>query len=138
MQLDNREASMTLSIKLHTLDVTLSSMTLRVLSVVQLRNWVLFGSSLKRSLQRLSWRINCMQFGKVLLYPFTVSSDWLPVGTVYPWTALVPFNLQNLNSSIEGQAKVSPNEFIYHLIGFGEIVFKLLHPFHWPTCHKIY
>ena len=79
-----------------------------------------------------------MQFGKVLFYPFTVSSDWLPVGTVYPWTALVPFNLQNLNSSIEGQAKVSPNEFIHHLIGFGEVVFKLLHPFHWPTCHKIY
>jgi hypothetical protein len=35
---DNREGCMILSIKLHTLEVTLSSMTLRVLSLVQLRN----------------------------------------------------------------------------------------------------
>ncbi len=41
---------------------------------------------------------------------------WLLVGTVYPWTALVPFYQQNLNSSIKGQAEVSPNEFIYHLV----------------------
>ena len=41
---------------------------------------------------------------------------WLPLGTVYPWTALVLFNLQNLNSSIKGQAEVSPNEFISHLV----------------------
>ena len=31
----------------------------------------------------------------------------LPIGTVYPWTALVPFYLQNLNSSIKGQAEAS-------------------------------
>ena len=45
---------MILSIKLHTLEVTLSSMTLRALNLVQLMNWRLLGSSLKRSLQRLS------------------------------------------------------------------------------------
>jgi hypothetical protein len=45
-------------------------------------------------------------------YRLTVLSDrptWLPVGTVYPWTALVLFYLQNLSSSIKGQAEVSPN-----------------------------
>src|SRR6266550_8362542 len=36
---------------------------------------------------------------------------WLPVGTVYPWTALIPFYLQNFNSSIKGQAEASTNEF---------------------------
>jgi hypothetical protein len=51
---DNREACMILSIKLHTMEATLSSMTLRVLNLVQLRNWRLLGSSLKRSLQKLS------------------------------------------------------------------------------------
>jgi hypothetical protein len=51
---DNREACIILSIKLHTLEVTLSSMTLRVLNLVQLRNWRLFGNSLGRSLQKLS------------------------------------------------------------------------------------
>ncbi len=71
---DNREACMILSIKLHTLEVTSSSMTLRVLNLVQLMNWRLLGSSLKRSLQKLSWRISCMQFG-ILLYPFTVLAD---------------------------------------------------------------
>ena len=45
---------MILSIKLHTLEVTLSSMTLRVLNLVQLRNRRLLGSSLKNSLQKLS------------------------------------------------------------------------------------
>ena len=64
-----------------------------------------------------------MQFG-ILLYPFTLLANWLPVGTVYPWTALVQFYLQNLNSSIKGQAGVSPNgSFISHLVGFGEIVY---------------
>ena len=51
---DNREACIILSIKLHTLEVTLSPMTLRVLNLVQLMNWSLLGSSLKRSLQKLS------------------------------------------------------------------------------------
>ena len=113
---DNREACMILSIKLHTLEVTLSSMTLEVLNLVQLRNWRLLGNSLKRSLQKLSWKISCMQFG-ILLYPFTILADpWLPLGTVYPWTALVPFYLQNLNSSIEGHPEVSPNEFISYIL----------------------
>ena len=71
---DNREAFMILSIKLHTLEVTSSSMTLRVLNLVQLRNWRLFGSSLKRSLQKLNWRISYMQFG-ILLHPFTILAD---------------------------------------------------------------
>jgi hypothetical protein len=51
---DYREAYMTLSIKLHTLEVTLSSMTPWALNLVQLRNWRLFGSSLERGLQKLS------------------------------------------------------------------------------------
>ena len=56
-----------------------------------------------------------MQFG-ILPYPFTVLPNLLPVGIVYPWIALVPFYLQNLDSSIKGQGEVSPNEFIYHLV----------------------
>jgi hypothetical protein len=63
-----------------------------------------------------------MQFG-ILLYPFSVLLTWLRVGTVYPWTTLVPFYLQNLNSLIKGQAEASHNEFIPHLVGFREIVF---------------
>ena len=51
---DNRKACMILSIKLHTLEVTLSSMTLRVLNLVQLRNWILLGSSLKGGLLKQS------------------------------------------------------------------------------------
>ena len=65
---------MTLSIKSHTLEVTLSSMTLKGLNLVQLRNWRLLGSSLKINLQRLSWKASCMQFG-TLVYPFTVLAD---------------------------------------------------------------
>ncbi len=62
------------------------------------------------------------------------------IGTVYPWTVPVPSYLQNLNSSVKGQAVVSSNEFISYLVGFGEIVYPqlLLPPFHWPNCHKIY
>ncbi len=56
------------------LEVTLSSMTLRVLNLVQLRNWRLPGSSLKRSLQKLSWRISCMQFGIVTTVPHSYVS----------------------------------------------------------------
>ncbi len=67
---------MMLSIKLHTLEVTLSSMTLRVLNLVQLRNWRLLGSSLKRSLIRFHLsKIVTMQFGISVLYPFTVLAD---------------------------------------------------------------
>ena len=51
---DNREACIILRIKLHILEVTLSSMTLRVSNLAQLRNWRLPGSLLKRSLQKLS------------------------------------------------------------------------------------
>ena len=51
---DNREACMILSIKLHTLEVTLSFMTLGVLNLDQLMNWRLLGSSLKKSVQKLS------------------------------------------------------------------------------------
>ena len=126
---DDREVCMILSIKLHTLEVTLSSMTLRVLNLVQLRNWRLLGGLLKRSQQKLSWRINCMQFGISGFIPLQYCLTWLPVGTVYPWIALVPFYLQNLNSSIKGQAEVSPNEFISHLAGFREILYP---PVNWP------
>ena len=51
---ENREACMILNIKLHILEVILSSMTHRVLNLVQLRSWRLLGSSLKRSPQKLS------------------------------------------------------------------------------------
>src|SRR6266576_5507376 len=61
---------------------------------------------------------------------------WLPVGTVYPWTALVPFYLQNFNSSIKGQAEVSHNEFISHLVVFGGFIAVTF--FSLPNCHKIY
>jgi hypothetical protein len=49
-----REAYMTLSTKLHTMDATLSSMTLRVLNLVQERSWSMFGSSLRSGLLKLS------------------------------------------------------------------------------------
>ena len=49
-----REAFMILDIRLHTLGVTLSSMTLRDLNLVLLMNWRLFGISLRRGLQKLS------------------------------------------------------------------------------------
>ncbi len=95
----NREACMILSIKLHTLEVTSSSMTLRVLNLVQLRNWRLLGSSLKRSLVKLSWRISCMQFG-TLLYPITVLSDLascrycIPMDSPHP---ILPAGLEFFN-----------------------------------------
>jgi len=50
----DREAYMRLSIKLHTMEATLSSMILRALSLVQLRNWRWLGNSLKGKLQKLS------------------------------------------------------------------------------------
>jgi hypothetical protein len=49
-----REAYMTLSTRLHTMDATLSSMTLRVLNLVQERSWSMFGSSLRNDLLKLS------------------------------------------------------------------------------------
>ena len=59
-----------------------------------------------------------MQFG--ILPCFTslecCLTPWPPAGTVYPWTALVLFYLQNLNSLIKGQAEVSLNEFTSHLV----------------------
>ena len=114
---DNREACTILSIKLHTLEVTLSSMTLGGLNLVHLMNWIMLGSSLKRSLQKQSWRISSMQFGiSSGFIPLQYCLTRFPVGTVYPWTALVLFCLQNLNSSIRGQAKVSPKDFISHLV----------------------
>jgi len=51
---DDRGGCMILSIKLHTLGVTSSSMTLRVLNLVLLRNWMLLRGSLKEGLQKLS------------------------------------------------------------------------------------
>ena len=45
---------MILNIKLHTLGVTLSSMTLRDLNLVLLMNWRLLGILLRRGLQKLS------------------------------------------------------------------------------------
>ena len=45
---------MILSIRLHTLDATLSFMTLRVLNLVQPRSWSVFGSSLQSAQLELS------------------------------------------------------------------------------------
>ena len=66
----NREACMILNIRLHTLGVTLFSMTLRDLNLVLLMNWRLLGISLRWGLQKLSWKISCMQFGILPIYPF--------------------------------------------------------------------
>ena len=52
--INNREAYMILNTRLHTLGVTLSSMTLRDLNLVLLMNWMLLGVSLGRGLQKLS------------------------------------------------------------------------------------
>lgn len=54
---------MILNIKLHTMEVTLSSMTLRDLNLVEQMNWRLHGSSLRRGLQKLSYKTSCMQSG---------------------------------------------------------------------------
>ena len=78
-----------------------------------------------------------MQFG-ILLYPFTVLFDQPLVGTVYPWTALVPFYLQNLNSFIKGQGEVSPNEFISFNLLVLERILPLTILFSFPTCHRIH
>ena len=75
--INNREAYMILNIRSHTLGVTLFSMTLRDLNLVLLMNWWLLGISLRRSLQKLSWKISCMQFG-ILIYPFTWLVDQAP------------------------------------------------------------
>ena len=45
---------MILNIRLHTLDVTLSFMTLKVLNLVQPMSWRLLGNSLKRGQLELS------------------------------------------------------------------------------------
>ena len=50
----SREACMILNIRLHTLDVTLSFMTLKVLNLVQPMSWRLLGNSLKRGQLELS------------------------------------------------------------------------------------
>ncbi len=94
-------------------------MTLRVLNLVQLRNWMLFGTSLRRGLQRWSWKISCMQFGILpsVFKQCNLGHGWpnvlYLVGIVYPWTALAPFYLQNLNSLIKGQAKVCKKKFSF-------------------------
>ena len=54
---------MILNIRLHMKGATLSSMTLKVLSLVQGTSWKLFGISSKRGLPQLSLRISYMQFG---------------------------------------------------------------------------
>ena len=45
---------MILGIRLHTLDATLSFMTLKVLNLVQPKSWSLLGSSLKNNQLELS------------------------------------------------------------------------------------
>ena len=54
---------MILSTRLPTQGVTSSSMTLRVLKLVQVRRWGLFGNSLRSDLLQLSSEISCMPFG---------------------------------------------------------------------------
>ena len=62
-----RGAYMILNTRLHTMGVTSSSMTLEALNLVQLRNWSLFGNSLRSSLLQLKWRISYMQYGIIAL-----------------------------------------------------------------------
>ena len=68
--INHREAYMILNTRLHILGVTLFSMTLRDLNLVLLMNWRLLGISLRKGLWKLSWKISCMQFGILPIYPF--------------------------------------------------------------------
>ena len=98
---------MILNIRLLTLGVTSSSMTLGDLNLVQVRNWRLFGSSLKRSQQKLSWKINCMQFG-MLLYPFTVLSNLASCRYCIPMDSpnpILPVELEFFNKGMAGRGK---------------------------------
>ena len=61
-----RRAYMILRTRLPPLEATLSSMTLRVLKLVQGRRWTLFGNSLRGDLLQLSWEISCMPFDMFL------------------------------------------------------------------------
>jgi hypothetical protein len=88
------------------MEATLSSMTHKVLSLVQRRRWKLFGTSFKRSLLQPSWRISCMQFG-ILTFALYLITNHTLIGTVYQWTVLAPSYLQSLSSSIKGQEKVT-------------------------------
>ena len=138
--INDREAYMILNIRLHTLRATLFSMTLRDLNLVLLMNWRLLGISLRKSLQKLSWKINCMQFG-TLIYSF----KWL-VDSQAPCRYCIPMDSPRpiLSAELEffnqgtGRGRLR-----CHFVGeVGEIVYLwLLLPsfhFHWLDCHKIY
>ena len=131
----NREASMILSIRLHTLEVTLSSMTLRVLNLVQLRNWTLLGSSLNRGLQKLSWRISCMQFG-ILIYPFTVLADLASSRYCIPMDSPRPILSAELEFFNKGTGR-GKSQWI-HTCWFWRLLPLSIVPFHWPSCCQIY
>ena len=57
---------MILSMGLHMMEATLSSMTLKALNLVQRMRLRLFGTSLRSDLQHINCKISCMQFGKHL------------------------------------------------------------------------
>ena len=63
MQQIVRGAYIILNTRLHMVEVTLSSMILKALNLVQLRSWRLFGNSLRSGLLQLKWKISYMQFG---------------------------------------------------------------------------
>ena len=65
---------MILSTRLPTQEATLSSMTLRVLNLVQVRRWRLFGNSLRKGPLQLKRRIIYMQSG-ILYWLFTLLDD---------------------------------------------------------------
>jgi len=132
LQVILREASMILSTRLHIMEVTLSSMTLRTLNLVQVRRLRKSGNLLRSDLLQQSWKINYMQFGT---FQFINHCNWvtnLAAGIVYHWIALALFCLQNFNSSIKGQGKVNLQPTI-HYHGSGLCLGCLLNKYckHW-------
>ena len=123
---NDREVYIILNINLHTLGVTLSSMTLRALNLVEVRRLRKSGNLLRSDLLQQSWKINYMQFGT---FQFILYCNWVTywaAGIVYQWIALVLFCLQNLNSLIKGQGKVSPQPTIYYHRSGGQLMSWLL------------
>jgi hypothetical protein len=60
---------MILSTRLHTLEATLSSMTLRVLNLVQAEELEIVWKFIEKKSAETELKISCMQFGILLLIP---------------------------------------------------------------------
>jgi hypothetical protein len=94
-----RGVYMILSTKLHMMEVTLSSMILKALNLVQLKSWRMFGNSLRSGsgTTEVKRSVTCNFLGFSHIWVTMILS-----GIVYQWTALVLSCLQNLISSIKG------------------------------------